>query len=167
MHRLKGEMELRTQGSRPKLRPQKNLRPGPRTDLPRTDPFEAKNRNARGQEQCASVFRKKGLRSKKLQIFREIQEFSKKQNNNNNNKTNKNKKKKGIQKFSVKSLACFKTKKKKWLWLWPIFNKSKNSAVLESRTGHFRGLAGFVAKDLISTPSPWTSNWVHEDSTSD
>ena len=32
---------------------------------------------------------------------------------------------------------------------WPIFNKSKNSAVLEPRTVHFRGLAGFEAKGLF------------------
>ena len=37
-------MELRTEGSRPRLRTQKNLRPRPwpRTVLPKTDPLEAK-----------------------------------------------------------------------------------------------------------------------------
>ena len=43
------EMELRTQGSGPRPRTQKN--PRPRTALPRTKPLEAKNRNARRQGQ--------------------------------------------------------------------------------------------------------------------
>ena len=38
-----------TQGSRPRPRTQKN--PRPRTAFPRTDPLEAKDRNARGQGQ--------------------------------------------------------------------------------------------------------------------
>ena len=55
-------VESRTQSSRP--RPQKN--PRPRTALPRTDPLEAKDRNARGQGQGprkqTQVFsKKKGL----------------------------------------------------------------------------------------------------------
>ena len=29
-----------------------------------------------------------------------------------------------------------------------LFNQSKNNAVLEPRTGHFRGLEGFEAKDM-------------------
>ena len=36
--------------------------------------------------------------------------------------------------------------KQNWSRPWPIFNKSKNSAVLEPRAGHFRGLAGFEVK---------------------
>ena len=48
-------MESKTQGSRPRPRTQKNPRPRPqknpkpRTAFPRTDPLEAKDRNARGQ----------------------------------------------------------------------------------------------------------------------
>ena len=52
------EVESRTQGSRP--RTQKNLRP--RTALPRTNPLEAKDRNARGQGQrhnAEVIFKKK------------------------------------------------------------------------------------------------------------
>ena len=45
------EVESRTQGSRPRPRTQKNPRPRPRTAFPRTDTFEAKDRNARGQGQ--------------------------------------------------------------------------------------------------------------------
>ena len=41
--------ESRTQDSRPKPRTQKNPRPRPRTAFPRTDPLEAKDRNAQGQ----------------------------------------------------------------------------------------------------------------------
>ena len=43
------EVESRTQGSRPRPRTQKNLRPRPRTAFPRTGTLEAKDRNARGQ----------------------------------------------------------------------------------------------------------------------
>ena len=54
-------VESRTQDSRPRTRTQKNLRP--RTALPRTDPLEAKDRNARVQGQGsrtqAQVFSKK------------------------------------------------------------------------------------------------------------
>ena len=55
-------MESRTQGSRPEPRTQKK-NPRSRTALPRTDPLEAKDRNARGQGQgprtLAQVFSKK------------------------------------------------------------------------------------------------------------
>ena len=44
-------MKSRTQGSRPRPKIQKNPRSRPRTALPRTDPLEAKDRNARGQGQ--------------------------------------------------------------------------------------------------------------------
>ena len=54
-------VESRTQDSRPRTTTQKN--PKPRTALPRTDPLEAKDRNARGQGQGsrtqAQVFSKK------------------------------------------------------------------------------------------------------------
>ena len=33
-----------------------------------------------------------------------------------------------------------------------LFNHSKNNAVLEPRTGYFRGLKGFEAKDLKVCP---------------
>ena len=56
--------------------------------------------------------------------------------------------------FFASSLAFFKTKQN-WSWPWPIFNKSKNSAVLEPRTGHFRGLAGFEGKAKDSKLCPW------------
>ena len=63
-------MESRTQGSRQEHK--KN--PRPRTALPRTDPLEAKDRNARGQEPRtqAQVLSKKKRSSKK--IFRRSQE---------------------------------------------------------------------------------------------
>ena len=58
------EMELRTQGSRPRPRTQKNLRP--RTAFLRTEMLEAKDRSARGQGQrtkdtSTSALQKKGL----------------------------------------------------------------------------------------------------------
>ena len=63
------EVESRTQGSRSRPRTQKNPRPRialPRTAFPRTDPLEAKDRNARGQglgskTQRQALSKKKGL----------------------------------------------------------------------------------------------------------
>ena len=62
---------------------QKNPRSRPRlrTNFPRADPLETKNRNARGQgprTQLASVLQKKERTSRrKLQIFREVTEEKK------------------------------------------------------------------------------------------
>ena len=78
---LCAEVESRTQGSRPRTR--KNPRPTPRTVLPRTDPCEAQNRNARGQGHTWQVSSKKKVfkiffqaiseRGKqKRSIFREV-----------------------------------------------------------------------------------------------
>ena len=55
------EMESRTQGSRPGPRPRTQKNPRPRTAFPRTDIFEAKDRNARcqGPRTQAQVFSKK------------------------------------------------------------------------------------------------------------
>ena len=46
-----------------------------------------------------------------------------------------------------------------------LFNQSKNNAVFEPRTGHFRGLLGFeaMAKDLSFEARPKTSSSVLED----
>ena len=66
MPRYLTEVESRTQGSMPRPRTQKNPRPRPRTAFPRTDPLEAKDRNARGQgpRKQARVFsKKKGLQN--------------------------------------------------------------------------------------------------------
>ena len=52
-------VESRTQDSRPRI--QKNLRP--RTAFPRTDPLEAKDRNARGQRHRRTCSPKKSLQS--------------------------------------------------------------------------------------------------------
>ena len=75
---------------------EKNLRPRPSTALPRTDPLEAKDRNAQGQ--VPRTHRGSDLKKK---IFAP---------------------------------------------------KSKNSALLEPRTGHFRELADFEAKDFQLHP---------------
>ena len=86
------EVESKTQGSRPNQEHKKNPRPRPRTAFPRTDPFEAKDRNARGQGQgprtLAQVFsKKKGLQ--KFFFMRSPKEENKK----------------GLRKFSVRFLA--------------------------------------------------------------
>ena len=59
-------MESRTQGSRPRPRTQKN--PKPRTAFPRTEPLEAKDRNARGQGQGPRV--QAQVLSKKKNVFK-------------------------------------------------------------------------------------------------
>ena len=61
------EVESRTQGSRP--RTQKNPRPRLRTAFPRTEPLEAKDRNARGQDQG---HRRKRSPKKKRKVFKNI-----------------------------------------------------------------------------------------------
>ena len=61
------EVESRTQDSRP--RTQKNPRPRPRTALPRTDPLEAKDRNARGQGHKRKCFPKKKVFQKFFQAI--------------------------------------------------------------------------------------------------
>ena len=48
---LLSRVKSRTQESRPRPRTQKNPRPRPKTAFPKTDPLEAKDRNARGQGQ--------------------------------------------------------------------------------------------------------------------
>ena len=66
------EVESSTQGLKPRPRIQKNPRPRPRTALPRTDPLEAKDRNARGQEPRTQVqmFSKKSEKRSSKIIFR-------------------------------------------------------------------------------------------------
>ena len=67
---LFSEVELRTQGSRPRPRTQKN--PRPRTAFPRTDTLEAKDRNARGQgpRTQAQVFSKKKKKRSSQKFFK-------------------------------------------------------------------------------------------------
>ena len=66
------EVESRTQGSRPRPRTQKN--PRPRTDFPRTDTLEAKDRNARGQRPRTKDTSASALQTKKVfaKIFQAI-----------------------------------------------------------------------------------------------
>ena len=126
---FKSEVESRTQGSRPRPRTQKN--PRPRTAFPRTDPLKAKDRNARGQgpRTQVQVLSKKKRSSQKFfrrypkkKVFTKIfQEISRK--------------KRLLKNFSSAPQN---------------FNNSKNSAVLEPRTGQFSRTWGFEAraKDL-------------------
>ena len=97
----------------------KNPRPRSRTALTRTDPLEAKDKNARGQakDTGASV-----LQNKKVfkTIFQAISKI------------------KGLQKNFTGDLQNF--------------NNSKNTAVLEQRTGQFSRTWGFEAKDLKMCP---------------
>ena len=66
---LQTDVESRTQGSRPRPKIKKKKKPRPRTDFPRTDPLEAKDRNALGQVpriQRASGLQKDGKFSAKF-----------------------------------------------------------------------------------------------------
>ena len=124
------EVESRTQGSRPRPRTQKNPRRRPRTALPRTDPHEAKDRNARGQGQ--------GPRT-------QAQVLSKKKSSSKNFFQAISKRKRSSQKFFRRSLR--KTRlPKNFLGAPQNFNYSKNSAVLEPRTRQFSRTWGFEAK---------------------
>ena len=146
-------MESRTQGSRPRPRTQKN--PRPRTAFPRTDTLEAKDRNARGQRprtqaQVLSKKKKKGLhknfsgdlqKKKKVSttIFRRSQKKSKKKSKKNK-VFHKNFSGDLQKKVFTKIFLAISTKKrfpKTFLSAPQTFNNSKNTAVLESRTGQF------------------------------
>ena len=100
------KVESRTQGSRPRPRTQKNPRPRPRTAFPRTDTLEAKDRNARGQDQG---HKRKCAPKKKKKIFTKI----------------------------FQAISTKKRFPKKFSSASQNFNNSKNSAVLEPRTGQF------------------------------
>ena len=105
----------------------KNPRPRPRTAFPRTDTLEAKDRNARGQgpRTQAQVLSKKKVFTK---IFQAIS----------------NKKK-----VFTKIFQAISTKKrflKNFSSAPQNFNNSKNTAVLEPRTGQFLRTWGLEAK---------------------
>ena len=125
---LVAEVESRTQGSRPRPRPrtQKNPRPRPRTAFPRTDALEAKDRNARGQgprTQSASALQKKKKKGLHKNFSGDLQ-----------------KKKKKKKKVFTKTFQAISTKKRfpnNFSSAPQNFNNSKNSAVLEPRTGQF------------------------------
>ena len=131
-------MESRTRGSRP--RTQKN--------------FEAKDRSSRGQGQ--------GPRT-------QTQVFSKKKKKVLKSFLSGDLKKKGLQKFFsgekrlekifFRQSLLEETKKKVFadfpqgFWRFPTkFQRFKNSAVLEPRTGQFSRTSGFKAKDLRMCP---------------
>ena len=101
--------------------------PRSRTAFPRTDTLEAKDRNARGQGQGpttqAQVLSKKKKKKRSLQNF-----FTRSQK--------KKKKKKGLHK-NVSSDLPKKRFPKNFSSTPQNFNNSKNSAVLEPRTGQF------------------------------
>ena len=113
-------MESRTQGSRPRPKPrtQKKSEAKPRTAFPRTDTLEAKDRNARGQGQGPRTQAQVLSKKKKKKVFTKI-----------------------FQAISTKKrfLKYFSTAPQK-------FNNSKNTAVLEPRTGQFSRTRGLEAK---------------------
>ena len=128
------EVESRTQSSSPRSRPRprtqkKNSKPRPRTALPRTDPHEAKDRNARGQRQVPRTQAEGVLQKKDFKIFFQAI-FAKKKVHQPN--FSGNLKKNGLQKNLLDNLQNF--------------NDSKNSAVLERRTKQFSRLEALRPK---------------------
>ena len=96
--------------------------PRPRTAFPRTDTLEAKDRNARGQDQESRTQAQVLSKKRSLQkFFRRSQKKEKK-------------------KVFTKIFQAIFTKKRfprNFSSASQIFNNSKNSAVLEPRTGQF------------------------------
>ena len=106
----------------------KNPRPRPRTAFPRTDAFEAKDRNARGQGQGPRTQSASALQKKKF-----FQAISKK------------KKKKVFTKI-FQAISSKKRFPDNFSSAPQNFNIPKNSAVLEPRTGQFSRTWGLEAK---------------------
>ena len=129
------EVVLRTQGSRPRPRTEKNPRPRPRTTLPKTDFLQAKDRNVPGQEQG----QKRKCSPKK--VFKKV--------------------------FQANSKKNKKRLHKNFSGAPQNFNSSKNSAVLEPRTGqYFRGLEALRPRPRTWPSRPRTSRRALEDSVS-
>ena len=139
-------MGSRSQGSRPRI--QKNLRPRPRRHIPATDPLEAKDRNTLGLGQGPRTQRGSVLQKKKKKVFA--------QNSGKFSTTNRQSQKtkvlgSKIRKFFTKFKRSPKTRRalrqNSNAHCLGSFSTSQK-IVLSSRKGHFRGLAGFKAKDL-------------------
>ena len=69
---LPTEVESRTQGSRPRPRTKKNPRLRPRTVFSRTDPLEAKDRNAREAKAKDQGHKRKSSQKKKRKVFKKV-----------------------------------------------------------------------------------------------
>ena len=106
------EVESRTQGSRPRPRLRTQKNPRPRTAFPRTDTLDAKDRNARGQGQGPRT--QAQVLSKKKKVFPKI----------------------------FQAISTKKRSPKNFSSAPQNFNNSKNSAVLEPRTGQFSRTSG-------------------------
>ena len=117
-------MESKTQASKRRPRTQKNPRPRPRTALPRTDTLKAKDRNARGQGQAQRTQAQVLSKKKKKKVFTKIFQAVSKIN------------KKDLQNF-FQAISRKKRLSKNFSGALRNFNNSKNSAVLDPRTGQF------------------------------
>ena len=125
----------------------KNPKQRPRTAFPRTDPLEAKDRNARGQGQGprtqAQVFSEKKVFKK---VFQAISKKKVLQNNFSDEK--------GRKKFVFRQSPIDKNKKRSPQIFREVsgvyqqnFISLKNIAVLEPRTGQFSKTLGFEGQD--------------------
>ena len=106
--------------------------PRPRTHLPRTDPLEAKNRNARGHGHNAEV-----LSKKKRSSLKKTANFP--QNENDLQKIR-------FSNFFFRKFFGVLQDETTLLMTLAHFQQVKNNTVLEPRTGFFRVFAGFEAK---------------------
>ena len=102
--------------SRPRTQKNPRPRPRPRTAFPRTEPLEAKGRNARGQGQGPRT--QAQVLSKKKKVFTKI----------------------------FQAISTKKRFPKNFSSAPQNFNNSKNTAVLEARTGQFSRTWGLEAK---------------------
>ena len=101
----------------------KNPRPRLRTAFPRTDTLEAKNRNARGQGQGPRTQAQVLSKKKKKKVFTKI----------------------------FQAISTKKRFPKNFSSASQNFNNSKNTAVLEPRTGQFSRTSGLEAKVKVLT----------------
>ena len=134
-------MDSRTQGSRPRAQKKSEAK---LKDRPSEDrPSRGQKQECLGKDTKRKCSPKKtGLSSKNSKFSAKLKRFPKKEKIFAQ-KNRKFSQKKRLSKCFARFLTCSKTNKTNNLW--PIFNKSKNMAVLEPRTGQFRELAGFEA----------------------
>ena len=128
----------------------KNPRPRPRTAFPRTNTLEAKDRNARGQghkRKCSPKKKKKKVFTKIFQAIFKKKKKKKGLHKNFSGDLQKKKKKKVFTKI-FQAISTEKRCLKNFSSAPQNFNNSKNSAVLEPRTGQFSRTWGLEAKDL-------------------
>ena len=124
---LQPEMESRTQGSRPRPRTQKKSEAKAKGSLSENRPLEAKAKDQGHKRKCSP--------KKKVFTKNSSQKFTKQRSSQKI--LHKNSQNKGLHKNISGDLQKIKTSSKDFSGAPQNFNNSKNSAVLEPRTGQF------------------------------